>query len=164
MFYAREGRVAVGLRLTLPGTLPRSRHLVDIYNRIIYKNIHRLHAFLSRKDRPAHPEPPHLTEFREDLTITKLLHTEANFDVAEDRSQYKQGEAALRQQRLQLKALQQNIIAEEGLERSVDALFGGGGREASSGWLRENLTHMNEALLRKFRHSLQLPWVGEKRI
>lgn len=59
-FYAREGRFAVGVRLTLPAALPRSRHLVDIYNRIIYKNIHRLHAFLTRRDLARTADQPHL--------------------------------------------------------------------------------------------------------
>ncbi len=94
MFYLEGGKVWMGLKLLLPAVPLRSRPYIDIYNRLIHKNIYRLHALLDhlRPLRPSHSCP----SLHEDLTLTKLMHTDADFDFSEERMQFGQSQAVLK--------------------------------------------------------------------
>ena len=133
----------MALKLLLPVVPIRSRPYIVIYNRLIHKNIYRLHALLNHLRPPPARTAERLGPLHEDLTLTKLMHTDANFDFAEERMQFRQSQAVLKQHRLQLKILVESIITENALECTVEGLLVTPQKEAASSWLKNNLAHLS---------------------
>jgi hypothetical protein len=71
--------------------------------------------------------------------------------------QFRQSQAALRQQRQQLKNLVKNISPEGCPEKTLDFLFFLREKEAGGDWLKANLPHLSETLQERHRNVYQLP-------
>lgn len=160
VFFVRGRRVYLSLKLLLPAVPVRSRPYIDIYNRLIHKNIYHLHSLLNHFRPPPARTAERLGQLQEDLTLTKLMHTDADLDFAEERMQFRQSQAVLRQHRLQLRILLDGIITENAMERTVEGLFANPQKEAASHWLKNNLAHLSETLRHKFKAVFQTSAAG----